>query len=129
MVIQASFKTRPILFLNVLASCLAALLMGGPLALAGDQLGEMTVSHCSRSLCVKVVTDKGYQSPLDPQVTSFDTGTLEIHIGDHKGNPQLLVFEEGYIDLESRILVAKGLKNSPHQDLLLKLESGHFEYY
>lgn len=110
-------------------TCLALLLLGGPLAFAGDQLGEMTVSHCSRTVCVKVVTDKGYQSPLDPQVTSFDTGTLEIHSHDLTGTPQLVTFEEGYIDLESRILVAKGLKNSPHQDLLLKLESGHLEYY
>lgn len=114
---------------------LFCVLIGGPKALAGDHLEQMTVAHCTSKLCVKIQAIKGYQSPLDTDVTSFDQGTLELQLQQETSSPlkddvkTTMAFSEGYIDLESHILVAKGLKNSPHQDALIHLNSGEIQYF
>jgi hypothetical protein len=88
-------------------------------ARASNSFTALTIRQCNKNLCFELKSPKGFQSPLDLNLISFEQASLKVF--DSRG--QVLKFEEGgasgYFDNDLGALVLRGKR-----DFLLNVRTG-----
>lgn len=115
---------------SIMIALLALTVLVGARAQASNELGSVRLSSCNGTMCVRLSTASFFRSTLQPNVMAFAEAKMVFF--DAK-NPSVQVKQmesaEGYYDLQSQVIVMRGLKNSMRKEMIYEMSDGKFLYF